>query len=161
MLNAAVLVLACVTLVSSVSRATMWETVFLAAYPDFEAAGRASVPERALNDWLPRIDPFILFPHSDYVLDARSIHYLHEKRLHERRQEPFRPSAAEFTGIFLVADADSEILEMIRGYWCGTPLVNSTEQYSVEELRLRAEHLAESYRAEELASQAVKRFFGS
>jgi len=40
-------------------------------------------------------------------------------------------------------------------------LVRSTEQYSVEELRLRAKHLAKSYRARVWASQAVERFFGS
>ena len=154
-LTAAILAVTYAPLVSSVSRETMWDTVFLAAYPNYETARRASVPERVLNDGFLHTDPY-----SDYDLDARAIHYLHEKRRHERRNEPFRPSGVEFSGMFVVADSDSEVLELVAGYWCGTPL-KYTNEFAVEELRIRAEHIPKRHRAANVADEAVERFFGS
>ncbi len=130
-LTAVVLALACVPLVASVG---------LSAYPVFEAAPLTSAPDHMFDDDQA--------PYGDYVLAAMAIHYLHKKRLHERWRLPFRPTSAdEFREAFSIAHADSEILEMIGGKWCGTALAEDRREFTVAELRTKARQLLREHRA--------------
>ena len=137
-----------------VFREKLWRTTFLGEYPEYEAASLTSIPERRRPS-----EPDPIFWDLDFHLDPRALEYLYEKRRHEELALPFNPVDHRFGGIF--ANDDAEISAMMKPHWCGTPLLQSTERYSVEELVLRAEHLLRAHRAAKAADDAVERVYGT